>query len=47
MNYDPNQFLNNKIKDVLSTVKTDNINNLKTSTDGNESHNINNKKISF
>ena len=47
MSYDPNQFLNNKIKDVLLTVSTKNINNLKTSIDDIESDNINNKKINF
>ena len=47
MSYDPNQFLNNKIKDVLSTISTKNINNLKTSTDDNENDNINYKKINF
>lgn len=44
MSYDPNQFLNNKIKDVLLTVSTKNINNLKTSIDDIETDNINNKK---
>ena len=47
MSYDPNQFLNNKIKDVLSTINTKNINNLKTSTDDNDNDNINNIKINF
>ena len=47
MSYDPNQFLNNKIKDVLSTVSTKNINTLKTSADDNDNDNINNKKINF
>ena len=47
MSYDPNQFLNNKIKDVLSTVSTKNINNLKTSTDDNDNDIISNKKINF
>ena len=47
ISYDPNKFLNNKIKDVLSTVSTKNINNLKTSADDNDNDNINNKKINF
>ena len=47
MSYDPNQFLNNKIKDVLSTVSTKNINTLKKSADDNDNDIINNKKINF